>query len=204
VITFEDLEYGDDGLIVAVIQDANSSDVLMVGYMNAETLRATIASGFVHFWSRSRGKLWKKGETSGNTLMLHEIREDCDSDALLVIVEPAGPVCHTGADTCFGHRAASSLGAVIDMLDEIISSRSGEDPATSYTARLIGDSDLAARKVLEEAGEVAFAAKDINAGGDAQRLIEETADEMYHLLALLASHGVVADGVAQELRSRMG
>lgn len=199
---FSTLAPGPDGLVTAVAQDSATRAVLMVAHMNEEALTATEATGYVHFWSRSRSELWKKGATSGNTLKLVTIRADCDSDALLIEVEPAGPACHTGEDTCFGPQP-TSLGSAIDDLAAIVSRRSAASPETSYTAHLIGDTDLAARKVLEEAGETAFAVKDLAAGGTKQRIVEESADLVYHLLALLASTGVTPDDVGTELRSRM-
>lgn len=203
MIAFEDLSPGPDGLIPAIVQDVSTKAVSMLGYMNDEALRRTQETGFVHFWSRSRSRLWKKGETSGNTLAVRSIRPDCDADALLVSVEPVGPVCHTGSSTCFGEVEDPSLGVVLDRLGRIVAGRHGADPDRSYTARLIADPDLAARKVLEEAGEVAFAVKDLPDGGT-QRVVEEAADVMYHLLALLEAAGADTTRVAAELRSRMG
>jgi len=200
--SFADLSSGTDGLVVAVVQDASTSEVLMVAYMNEEAFDATRSSGEVHFWSRSRNELWRKGATSGNTLSVVDITPDCDGDALLVLANPAGPVCHTGMRTCFGERAPT-IGSVIDRLAAIVQTRIGADPDESYTATLIANPDLAARKVLEEAGEVAFAAKDVRVGGSPARVVEETADELYHLLALLASLEVDPDDVGRELAHRM-
>ncbi len=189
MIDFSDLTPSSDGLVVSVIQDEATGSVRMVGFMDAEALRLTQDTGFVHFWSRTRGRIWKKGETSGNTLKVLSVSVDCDGDALLVTAQPDGPTCHTGADTCFGASRAASLGAslggTIDRLDRIIATRADADPEVSYTARLISNPDLAARKVLEEAGEVAFARKDLELGGDPSRVIEEAADLLYHLLALV-------------------
>jgi len=200
--TFSDLTTGSDDLIVTVVQDATTRHVLMVAYMNEQAFNATRSSGEVHFWSRSRNELWRKGATSGNTLRVIDILPDCDGDTLLILVEPAGPACHKGTSTCFGERPAS-VGAVIDELAAIIRSRTEVRPEDSYTARLIADPDLAARKVLEEAGEVAFAAKDVPGGGATSRVVEEAADEIYHLLALLAGLGIDFDDVGAELSSRM-
>ena len=202
MMRFADLSAGPDGLIVAVVQDAATRGVLMVAYMNEEAFDATQASGQVHFWSRSRKELWRKGATSGNTLALADIRTDCDGDALLILVNPTGPACHTGSTSCFGDQP-TSMGATIDRLAEIIRSRRGADPGDSYTAGLIDDPDLAARKVLEEAGEVAFAAKDLSTGGSSSRVVEEAADEVYHLLALLESLGIEPNEVGKELTRRM-
>jgi phosphoribosyl-ATP pyrophosphohydrolase/phosphoribosyl-AMP cyclohydrolase len=202
MIDFSSLTPGSDGLVTAIVQDTGSRSVLMVAFMNAEALAATQETGYAHFWSRSRNELWRKGATSGNTLAVTSIRVDCDRDALLVEATPSGPACHTGAQTCFG-PAPDSLGATIDDLAASVASRSTADPESSYTARLVLDRDLAARKVLEEAGETAFAVKDLDAGAPAQRVVEESADLIYHLLALLGASGIDTGDVARELRSRM-
>ena len=205
MIRFADLAPGPDGLVPAIVQDATTRDVAMVAWMNAEALERTQETGLVHFWSRSRNELWMKGATSGNTLELRSVSVDCDGDALLVVAEASGPVCHTGEPTCFGPGTGSrggTLGGVVDTLTGIIDDRRTSDPDDSYTARLIADSDLAARKVLEEAGEVAFAVKDLPDGGT-DRVSEEAADVLYHLLALLASVDVDPGEVAGELLGRM-
>lgn len=199
---FSDLAAGSDGLVVAVVQDGTTRDVLMVAYMNEEAFHATQTSGQAHFWSRSRKELWRKGATSGNTLVVVDVRIDCDGDALLVLVNPSGPACHTGSTTCFG-EPTTTVGSVIDRLAGVIRTRIDANPGESYTASLIASPDLAARKVLEEAGEVAFAAKDLRTGGSASRVVEEAADEIYHLLALLASLGIEPDDVGTELEHRM-
>jgi phosphoribosyl-ATP pyrophosphohydrolase/phosphoribosyl-AMP cyclohydrolase len=203
VIEFASLTPNDDGLVPAVVQDPTTGSVLMVAYMDADALTLTIETGFVHFWSRSRRAIWKKGETSGNTLALQSIDRDCDGDALLVQALPAGPACHEGTATCFDRASRPHLGSVVARLAGIIDQRRGADPSTSYTARLLADGDLAARKVLEEAGEVAFAAKDVVAGGDAQRVAEEAADLLYHLLVLVEASGIGTDDVADVLVQRM-
>ena len=204
MIEFTDLTPGTDGLVVAVVQDSLSGTVSMVGFMDERALEATQSSGFVHFWSRSRQELWMKGHTSGNTLALESIAVDCDADALLIVATPAGPVCHTGTTSCFGDDVRTSLGTTTDELTAIIERRRGADPSESYTARLLEDPDFAARKVLEEAGELAFAAKDLVSGGERDRVVEEMADLLYHALALTAANGVDPAAVAAELRSRMG
>ncbi len=203
MIAFNDLRPGPDGLVTAVVQHADTRDVLMVGHMNAEALDLTQTTGFVHFWSRSRGTLWKKGETSGNTLTTVDLRVDCDGDALLVRAHPAGPVCHTGTATCFSDVSPPTLGRVIDRLSSVIAGRARSDPERSYTARLLGGGDLVARKVLEEAGEVSFAYKDLGDSGTVERVVEESADLLYHLLVLLAASGADADRLAAELTARM-
>lgn len=202
MMRFADLAAGPDGLVVAVVQDATTRQVLMVAYMNEEAFDTTHTSGQAHFWSRSRSELWRKGATSGNTLAVVDIRIDCDADALLVLVEPSGPACHTGSTTCFG-EPTTTIGSVIDQLAGIIRTREGANPSESYTASLIASPDLAARKVLEEAGEVAFAAKDLSTGGSPSRVVEEAADEIYHLLALLASLGIDPNDVGTVLEHRM-
>lgn len=202
MIGFDDLSPGPDGLVPAIVQVASTGDVAMVGYMDAEAFAATRDSGYVHFRSRSRDELWKKGATSGNTLAVRSITADCDADALLVVAEPSGPVCHTGTATCFGDGPAPSLGRVVDRLTGIIADRADADPAGSYTARLLRDRDLAARKVLEEAGELAFAVKDLP-DGDLERVVEEAADLVYHALALVTAAGADPSEVAGELLGRM-
>lgn len=203
MIRFEDLEVGPGGLVPVVVQDVATNRVAMVAYMDDEAYEATTTTGYAHFHSRSRDALWKKGETSGNTLAVVDILADCDADTLLVRVAPSGPVCHTGDETCFGDSPAPTLGAVVDGLTDIVASRTTADTEVSYTARLTSDRDLAARKVLEEAGEVAFAVKDLP-GGAPERVVEEAADLVYHLLALLAASEVDPGEVGRELRRRMG
>ena len=204
MIDFADLRAGPDGLVPAVVRDETTGRVGMLAYMDAEALERTQATGLAHFHSRSRDTLWKKGETSGNTLSVTSITTDCDDDALLLDVVPAGPICHTGAATCFDSAADDrpTLGLIVDRLSRIIADRADSDLSESYTARLIADPDLAARKVLEEAGEVAFAVKDLPAAPP-DRVVEEAADVVYHLLALLAAAGVDPNAVATELRRRM-
>lgn len=190
-------------LVPIVVQDVHSGAVLMVGYGNEESRRATEETGFVHFWSRSRNTLWKKGETSGNTLRLVDAVEDCDGDAVLVRAEPAGPTCHTGTTTCFGDDRSVGFAALAG-LHEVIADRAATRPAGSYTVELLdGGVDACARKVVEEAAEVAFAAKDHAAGnGDAEAVAGEAADLLYHLLVLLAERGVDPGSVMERLVAR--
>ena len=172
----------------AIVQDADSGRVLMLAYMDAEAERRTRETGEAHFWSRSRGELWRKGETSGNTLAVEELREDCDSDALLVRVRPAGPTCHTGSVSCFA-----------PALWRTIMQRKLERPEGSYVAALLGDGPAgAARKVGEEAVETVTAAL---AESD-ERLVEEAADLVFHLYVLLAARGVDIAAVDDELARR--
>jgi phosphoribosyl-AMP cyclohydrolase / phosphoribosyl-ATP pyrophosphohydrolase len=195
------------GLLPAIVQHAGTGAVLMLGYMNREALHATLARGRVVFFSRSRQRLWEKGETSGHTLRLAGVRADCDRDSLLVSALPAGPVCHTGTDTCFGNaappvrepQAAHADLAFLGTLEEIIARRLAERPEGSYTARLHAEGPKRlAQKVGEEGLEVALAAV---AGSDGE-LLAESADLLYHLLLLLASRGLGLGRVAAELESR--
>jgi phosphoribosyl-AMP cyclohydrolase / phosphoribosyl-ATP pyrophosphohydrolase len=209
------VRFGSDGLVPAVIQDAGDGRVLMVAYMDREALDATLATDEVHFHSRSRGRLWRKGEESGNVLRLEGIAADCDSDALLVTAEPAGPTCHRGTRSCFDPdgapaRPGTSQGfAWLETLWSTIASRVAERPAGSYTTSLLdGGVDAVARKVTEEATEVVLAAKDDAAAasgarsGTQARLAEESADLIYHALVLLAERGVAPADVLVVLRER--
>ncbi|MFO1265450.1 MAG: bifunctional phosphoribosyl-AMP cyclohydrolase/phosphoribosyl-ATP diphosphatase HisIE, partial [Rubrivivax sp.] len=174
----------DGGLVPAIVQDADSGAVLMLGYMNREALGATQARGRVVFYSRSRQRLWEKGETSGNHLAVVGIRLDCDADTLLVLARPAGPTCHTGARTCFGEEAltpAESL-AFLARLEDIIATRISEAPEGSYTAKLYARGvRRIAQKVGEEGLEVALA----GAGEPDPQVVSESADLLFHLLLLL-------------------
>ncbi len=182
------IAYDDRGLVPCVVQDWHTGEVLTVAYMNAVALERTRATGEVHFWSRSRGELWHKGATSGNTQAVRAIRYDCDGDALLALVEPAGPACHTGERTCF-HRGDLEPGAhheALPALERTIAARARERPEGSYTAQLLADPPLIAAKVCEEAEEVGRAAASESDG----RLAEEAADVLYHLVVLLHSRGL--------------
>ena len=200
------------GLVPAVVQDATTGRVLMLAYMNAAALAATLDTGQVHFWSRSRAELWRKGATSGNTLELVDLAVDCDGDALLVKARPTGPACHTGAVSCFSPAESGQGFAQLEGLWGTIASRARERPEGSYTTRLLdGGVDLVARKVLEEAGEVLLAAKDQAAATDdegsrklAGRVAEEAADLVYHLLVLLAERDVEPRHVIDVLADRTG
>lgn len=189
------------GLLPAVIQHARSGAVLMLGYMNREALRATLARRRVVFFSRSRGGLWEKGETSGNTLELVDVRTDCDRDTLLVTALPAGPVCHLGTATCFGDEAPIDLAALAFLreLEAVIARRMAERPEGSYTARLHAQGPKRiAQKVGEEGLEVALAA--VTESDD--KLVGEAADLLYHLLLLLRSRNLRLEQVVAELESR--
>ena len=199
---FDSIRTDQSGLVPCIVQDATSNEVLMVGYQDEEAWDRTKETGLVHFHSRSRDALWLKGGTSGNTLSVESIRLDCDDDAVLINARPAGPTCHTGTTSCFGSGQPATLGTVLDNLVTVIEDRAGADPSESYTARLLAADDLVARKTLEEAGELAFAAKDTASGTTDQRVVEEAADLFYHALVLLAQQGVDPDRVASELLSR--
>jgi phosphoribosyl-ATP pyrophosphohydrolase/phosphoribosyl-AMP cyclohydrolase len=200
------MNYDPNGLIPAIVQHARSGEVLMLGYMNEEALRLTYETGLVTFWSRSRQQLWRKGATSGNSLRLVAVRQDCDGDALLVLVEPAGPTCHTGARSCFhttlsGDAASASTPptAILARLADLIHARNGADPASSYTAKLLhGGVDRIGKKIGEEAAEVIIAAKNSSPA----ELAYELADLLYHSLVLLESQGLAPEAVWQELERR--
>ena len=187
-----------DGLVPAIAQDAATGEVRMLGYCNRAALEATLATRTVTFFSRSRGGLWIKGETSGNRLELIEARADCDRDAILLLVRPIGPTCHTGTDSCFGADGPPGVGFVA-TLAQTIADRAGTDPADSYTARLLAQGiKRIAQKVGEEGVETALAA----VAGDSAELESEAADLVYHLLVLLEASGSSLDKVVGELRRR--
>jgi phosphoribosyl-ATP pyrophosphohydrolase/phosphoribosyl-AMP cyclohydrolase len=190
-----------DGLLPAIVQDARTGSVLMLGFMNREALETTFSTGRVTFWSRTRGRLWTKGETSGNYVEVDSVTMDCDRDTLLVIGRPVGPVCHTGAPDCFpGHpvTAATEL-AFLRKLEGIIESRVAGAPDRSYTAKLYAEGPMRmAQKVGEEGLEVALAA----VGASNSELVGEAADLVFHLLLLLKSRGLALHDVIRELESR--
>jgi len=187
-----------DGLLPVIIQDADTNRVLMLGYMNAEALQATQTTGQVTFFSRSRQQLWTKGETSGHFLQVQELRLDCDQDAILIKAVPNGPICHTGDDTCWGENNQSAR--FLERLEEIIHTRQAAGATDqSYTARLLASGlNKVAQKVGEEAVETVIEAL----GDNRERLLEETADLLYHLLVLLAAKDVKLAEVEAVLRSR--
>jgi len=193
---------GNTGLLPAVVQDAGSCEVLMVAWANAQALAETERTGEAHFWSRSRNELWRKGVTSGNVMHVVDLAADCDSDAILYRVHPAGPACHTGARSCFVEAdgtAAKTERFDLRTLERVIEQRRDADPSTSYTARLLAAGPRRpAEKVTEEAGEVAGAAL---AGTD-DELRGEAADLLYHLLVALASRGITLDEVEAVLAAR--
>jgi phosphoribosyl-ATP pyrophosphohydrolase/phosphoribosyl-AMP cyclohydrolase len=183
----EAIHFDEKGLAPCVVQDARTGEVLTLAYMNREALERTRASGETWFWSRSREALWHKGETSGNVQRVRELRWDCDADAILALVEPAGPACHTGERTCFHNGDLEPLpGEALAALERTIVQRRAERPAGSYTAELLDDPERIGEKVREEADEVARAA-----GEEAdERVAAEAADVLYHLAVLLASRGL--------------
>lgn len=197
--------YDDRGLVTAVVQDDRTGAVLMVAFMNAEALEATRRTGRVTFWSRSRQELWEKGSTSGDTLQLVDISQDCDGDALLVRATPSGPACHTGSISCFGDDPLQGF-ASLEGLWDVIASRAAERPEGSYTARLVAAGpEGPGRKIVEEATEVLLAVKDHATGNaDDARVAEEAADLVYHLLVALAERGVAPATVMTELDRRSG
>jgi phosphoribosyl-ATP pyrophosphohydrolase/phosphoribosyl-AMP cyclohydrolase len=190
-----------EGLLPAVVQNASSGAVLMLGYMNREALRETLSRRHVVFFSRSKQRLWEKGEASGNFLELGEIRTDCDRDALLVTATPLGPVCHVGTATCFGDDSVTKGErlAFLAVLESVIEQRIAQSPQGSYTARLFAEGPRRiAQKVGEEGLEVALAA----AAETDDKVIAESADLMFHLLVLLRSRGLSFASVITELQSR--
>jgi phosphoribosyl-AMP cyclohydrolase / phosphoribosyl-ATP pyrophosphohydrolase len=215
-LAVEDLKLDERGLIPAVVQDAHTLEVLTLAFMNAESLRRTLSSDETWFWSRSRSRLWHKGETSGNVQRVLGVTADCDLDALRLLVEPAGPACHTGARSCFHHQLKAensetsddarptiqerrALGATLEGLYALIERRRRERPAGSYTTYLFDKGlDKILKKVGEEASETIIAAKN-----DASPpLVAEVSDLLYHLLVLMVERGITLEEVATELEAR--
>ena len=187
------------GLVPAIIQDANTRQVLMLGYMNQEALTKTLDTGLVTFYSRTRQTLWTKGETSGNNLRLVDIKSDCDHDTLLVRAIPTGPVCHTGTDTCWGESNDDRPLDFLSQLQDFIEKRHEEMPEGSYTTSLFRDGlNRMAQKVGEEALELVIEATN----GSNERMVYEGADFLYHLIVLLTSKGLRIEDLASELRER--
>ncbi|HEV3095479.1 MAG TPA: bifunctional phosphoribosyl-AMP cyclohydrolase/phosphoribosyl-ATP diphosphatase HisIE [Solirubrobacteraceae bacterium] len=181
------LVYDERGLVPCIVQDFASGEVLTLAYMNALALRRTRETGELHLWSRTRGELWHKGATSGATQAVRALRVDCDGDALLALVEPAGPACHTGERTCFyrGELDSPTPYETLPALERTLRERERERPAGSYTVELLDDPARIGEKVMEEAEEVARAAREESD----QRVDEEAADLLYHLLVLLRGRG---------------
>lgn len=187
------------GLVPAIVQDAKTKNVLMLGYMNEEAFRKTLDTNKVTFFSRSRQQLWTKGETSGNFLELVSLKVDCDKDTLLIKANPSGPVCHTGADTCWGETNESDDLTFLSELQDFIETRYKEMPEGSYTTSLFKDGlNRMAQKVGEEALETVIEA----VNGSDERLIYEASDMFYHLIVLLTSKGLRIEDIAKELKTR--
>lgn len=192
--------WDERGLAPCVVQDWRTGEVLTLAYFNAEALGRTRESGELHLWSRSRNELWHKGATSGNVQRVRALRLDCDGDAILALVEPAGPACHTGERTCF-HRGDLEPPApheVLRGLERTLAARAEEKPEGSYTASLLADPPLIGAKVEEEAEEVARAAREESD----ERVAEEAADVLYHLLVLLRSRGLGLQAPEEVLSAR--
>ncbi len=214
---FDELTFDENGLVPCVAQDFASGEVLTLAYVNEESLRLTVETGELHFYSRSREEIWRKGETSGNVLRLRQLRYDCDGDAIVALVEPSGPACHTGQRSCFYREVGGSASGAVDAppvpgepapvahealatLERTLRSRAAERPKGSYTVELLDDPKLIGEKVAEEAEEVVRAAREESD----QRVAEEAADLLYHLSVLLASREVPQTAVMEVLNGRRG
>ncbi len=204
--------FDQQGLLPAVVQDWLDGTVLMLGYMNQEALGKTVVTRHVHFWSRSRNKLWKKGETSGHTLSVKEIFVDCDRDTILVKAQPVGPTCHTGERACFFSRldeagrvveacSQDASGGILEGVLRTIRERRSKPQAGSYTTKLFeGGQDRILKKVAEEAGEVLLASK----GGKKEEIVYEVADLFFHTLMVLGYHDLSLQDIYEELGRRFG
>jgi phosphoribosyl-ATP pyrophosphohydrolase/phosphoribosyl-AMP cyclohydrolase len=214
---FEQVKFNERGLVPVVAQDSATGEVLTLAYANEESLRLTVETAELHFYSRSREEIWRKGETSGNVLKLRQLRYDCDGDALVALVEPAGPACHTGERSCFYRELGGSAGIEVDaaaapgepapvvhealaVLERTLRSRAAERPEGSYTVELLDDPKLIGEKVEEEAEEVVRAAREESD----ERVAEEAADLIYHLAVLLASREVPQSAAMEVLNGRRG
>lgn len=214
---FEQVRFDEKGLVPCVAQDAESGEVLTLAYANEEALRLTVETGEMHFFSRSRGTLWRKGEESGSVLKLKQLRIDCDGDAVLALVEPTGPACHTGERSCFYRELGGSASTEKDAppapgepkpvahealatLQRTLRDRAAERPEGSYTVKLLDDPELIGEKVEEEAEETVRAAREESD----ERVAEEAADLLYHLSVLLASREVPQAAVMEVLNGRRG
>jgi phosphoribosyl-AMP cyclohydrolase / phosphoribosyl-ATP pyrophosphohydrolase len=188
-----------NGLVPAIVQDARTMQVLMVGFMNREAVERTLADKRVTFWSRTKQRLWQKGETSGNFLAVVSLHPDCDHDSLLIYANPCGPVCHTGTYTCFGELEVSGMSDILVELESVIAERKRTMPKDSYTTKLFNEGiTRIAQKVGEESVEVVIASLKQND----ERLVEESADLVYHLLVLLRERGLSVRDVLNELQRR--
>ena len=201
----DDVKWDEQGLAPAIVQDASSGEVLMLAWMNRESLRRTLETRQATFWSRSRSELWVKGATSGNTQRVRAVELDCDQDAILVRVDPAGPACHTGARSCFVSgepilEGPPSPGETLAALECVLASRKQSAPEGSWTAKLFADEALRHKKVGEEAAELVVA----SLRGKRDEITHEAADLLYHALVLLQAHGITLQDVTAVLRSREG
>jgi phosphoribosyl-ATP pyrophosphohydrolase/phosphoribosyl-AMP cyclohydrolase len=214
---FGEIEFDERGLAPCVVQDFASGEVLMLAYVSSKSLEMTLETGDLHFHSRSRDELWKKGETSGAFMHLRQLRYDCDGDALVAMVDPAGPACHTGQRSCFYREVLGSASIrkdappapgepfpvtyeALPALERTIRSRAVERPDGSYTVKLLDDTNLIGEKIEEEAEEVVRAGREESD----ERVAEEAADVLYHLSVLLASRGVSQADVMEVLNGRSG
>jgi phosphoribosyl-ATP pyrophosphohydrolase/phosphoribosyl-AMP cyclohydrolase len=214
---FDELNFDERGLVPCVAQDIASGEVLTLAYVNEESLRLTVETGEMYFFSRSRERIWRKGEESGNVLRLRQLRYDCDCDAIVALVEPTGPACHTGERSCFYREVGAGAtgevdGPVVDgepspvahealaTLERTLVSRADERPEGSYTVKLLDDPALIGEKVAEEAEEVGRAAREESD----ERVAEEAADLLYHLSVLLASREISQAAVMEVLNARRG
>ncbi len=207
-----EFKFNEQGLLPAVVQDWLDGTVLMLGYMNQEAIGKTLATKSVHFWSRSRKKLWEKGETSGNKLLVKELFIDCDGDTILVKAQPMGPTCHTGERACFfskldgrgareSEKSADAFGGILESVLRTIRERRANPQPGSYTSKLFeGGHDKILKKVAEEAGEVLIAAK----GGKKEEIVYEVADLFFHTLMVLGYHDLTLQDIYQELGRRFG
>jgi phosphoribosyl-AMP cyclohydrolase / phosphoribosyl-ATP pyrophosphohydrolase len=202
---FDQIQFDEKGLVPCVAQDFASGEVLTLAYANEESLRLSVETGELHFFSRSREEIWRKGETSGNVLKLRQLRCDCDGDAIVALVEPTGPACHTGNRSCFfrdtdGDEPAPPAHEALAALERTLRSRTAERPEGSYTVTLLDDPGLIAEKVEEEAEEVGRAAREESD----ERVAEEAADLLYHLSVLMTSRGVPLSAAMEVLNGRRG
>jgi phosphoribosyl-AMP cyclohydrolase / phosphoribosyl-ATP pyrophosphohydrolase len=204
---FDSIQFDEKGLVPCVAQDFASGEVLTLAYANEESLRLSVETGELHFYSRSREEIWRKGETSGNVLKLRQLRHDCDGDAIVALVEPTGPACHTGERSCFfrlldgaGGEPAPPPHEALAALERTLRARAAERPEGSYTARLLDQPELIGAKVEEEAEEVARAAREESD----ERVAEEAADVLYHLGVLLTSREIPQSAVLEVLNARRG
>jgi phosphoribosyl-AMP cyclohydrolase / phosphoribosyl-ATP pyrophosphohydrolase len=203
------LQFNEQGLIPAIVQDVTTGQVLMLAYMNREALQKTLTTGIAHYWSRSRAKLWQKGETSGHIQHVREIRYDCDADTLLLSVEQVGVACHTGARSCFFHVLSARSPqanvqvseALLDQIYQVVLERKQRAPEQSYVASLMArGQDQVLKKIIEEAAEVVMASKD----GRPQAIMYEMADLWFHSIVALGWHGIPPHQILKELHHRFG